>query len=105
MERLDIDDAEIEYKVQGNGQPVLLIAPAAIRDGLARPLFDQARTGGALPVDSLPSPRAPAHTPLTISRQAADPAELLRKLDVPRAHVAGHSYGGVSWPAAGRNRL
>jgi hypothetical protein len=31
VERLQINDAEIEYEVEGNGEPVLLIAPARIR--------------------------------------------------------------------------
>ena len=34
MECAAIDDAELEYEVQGHGEPVLLIAPAAFSDGL-----------------------------------------------------------------------
>jgi hypothetical protein len=35
VERLQINDAEIEYEVEGNGEPVLLIAPARIRGSAA----------------------------------------------------------------------
>ena len=36
-----------------------------------------------------------ADAPLSISRQAADCLGLLRQLDIQRAHLVGHSYGGA----------
>jgi pimeloyl-ACP methyl ester carboxylesterase len=99
MECAAIDDAELEYEVQGHGEPVLLIAPAAFSDGLARPLFGQTalarkyqlihyrRRGYRGSTRGLES--------LTIARQAQDAAGLLRELGAQRAHVVGHSYGGV----------
>ena len=99
MERLAIDDIELEYQIQGRGEPVLLIAPAAFSDGLARPLFGQ--TGLARKYQLIHYRRrgyigsTRGQEALTIDRQAKDAAGLLRKLGVQRAHVAGHSYGGV----------
>ena len=99
MERLAIDDVELEYQIQGQGEPVLLIAPAAFGDALARPLFGQAELARKYQLihyrrrGYVGSTRGQAA--LTINRQAQDAAGLLRKLGVQRAHVAGHSYGGV----------
>jgi pimeloyl-ACP methyl ester carboxylesterase len=99
MERVEIDFAEIEYAVRGHGEPVLLIAPAAFRDGLGRPLFDQPCLAANYQLIHYHRRGYCGSTrgrePLTIARQAADAAGLLRRLGVRRAHVAGHSYGGV----------
>jgi len=99
MEHLQIDDAKIEYEVHGSGEPVLLIPPSVIIDGLGRPLFGQPelvshyrlihyhRRGWA------GSTRGQA--PLTIARMALDAAALLRHLNVKTAHVVGHSLGAL----------
>ena len=99
MERLEIDDAELEYESRGSGEPVLLIAPAGISDGLARPLFGQPELAANYRLihyrrrGYMNSTRG--QQPLSIARQAADAVALLRHLQVPRAHVVGHSFGGV----------
>ncbi|GAC1507398.1 MAG: hypothetical protein NVS1B3_07780 [Candidatus Dormibacteraceae bacterium] len=99
MQRVTVDDAELEYEVQGDGEPVLLIPLSVIIDGLARPLFGRSELARKYQLihyhrrGYVGSSRGTE--PLTIPRQAADAAALLRHLNVERAHVAGHSYGGI----------
>jgi pimeloyl-ACP methyl ester carboxylesterase len=98
VERAAIDDVELEYQLHGNGEPVLLIAPAAFSDGLARPLLGQTELARKYQLihyrrrGYVGSTRG--REALTIARKAQDAAGLLRKLGVARAPVAGHSYGG-----------
>jgi pimeloyl-ACP methyl ester carboxylesterase len=99
VERLGIDDVELEYEIRGGGEPVLLIAPAAFSDGLAGPLVGQPQLGRKYQLIHYRRRGYGGSTrgqqALTIARQAEDAVGLLRKLGVQRAHVAGHSYGGV----------
>ncbi len=99
MERAAVDDGEIEYEVQGSGEPVLLIHGAHIADAFA-PLMDQSaledyqliryrRRGYA---GSAPAGGPPEEF---LRQAAADAAALLDHLDIDRAHIAGHSSGGV----------
>ncbi len=98
MERLQIDDIQIEYEVRGHGEPVLLIHPN-IADGLAQPLVSQPELAYKYRLIHyhlrgwVGSTRG--QTTLTIERQAADAAALLRHLKISRAHIAGHSLGGL----------
>jgi pimeloyl-ACP methyl ester carboxylesterase len=99
VRRTQVGDAELEYEVRGEGEPALLIAPGIFIDGLAHPLFRRPellsnnrlvhyhRRGWAA------STRG--HEPLSVARQASDAAALLQMLKIERAHVTGHSYGGV----------
>ncbi|MGE5222284.1 MAG: alpha/beta fold hydrolase [Omnitrophica WOR_2 bacterium] len=99
MDRLEVDGAAIEYLVQGEGEPVLLIPPAGTIDGLGIPLLAQPQLAARYRLihyhrrgymgSSLGS------DPLTIARQASDAAALLRHLRVKAAHIAGHSIGGI----------
>lgn len=99
MEHMQFDSAVIEYQVQGNGEPVLLIAPSLVADGLGCPLLSEPELasryrlihyhrrgymGSTLGTESLAG-----------DRQASDAAALLRHLEVRSAHVVGHSYGGL----------
>jgi pimeloyl-ACP methyl ester carboxylesterase len=97
MERAKLNGIELEYEVRGSGESVLLISPViagAFLPFLAEPaLTDRYRLiryhrrgwGGS------------THTapPVRIADHAADAAALLAYLDIPRAHVAGHSSGGA----------
>jgi 3-oxoadipate enol-lactonase len=98
MEHLKIDDAMIEYQVQGHGEPVLLIPPSLTADGLGLPLLGQPELASRYQLIHYHRRGYMGSTlgagPLTTTRQAADAAALLRHLGVSTAHVAGHSYGG-----------
>jgi pimeloyl-ACP methyl ester carboxylesterase len=98
MERADVNGITLEYEVQGTGEPVVLIHGSHIADAFAPLMGEPAllehfrliryhRRGFA---------GSSAHSGvLSISGQAADCLALLRHLGVDRAHLVGHSYGGV----------
>jgi pimeloyl-ACP methyl ester carboxylesterase len=98
MNRATVNGVELEYAVKGSGEPVLLIPTGPIADSF-HPFFSQAvmaeryqllayhRRGQA------GSTHSPA--PVSFADQAADAAALLSHLGINRAHVAGHSTGGV----------
>jgi pimeloyl-ACP methyl ester carboxylesterase len=98
MERFRVDGVELEYQVQGAGEPVVLVHGALFADGL-RPLADEPALAASYQVITYnrvgyggsSRPRGP----VTINDQAAHTAALLRHLGVPRAHVVGHSSGGM----------
>ena len=99
MERLEINGASIEYMVQGNGEPVLLIAASLIADGVGCPLVAQPVLASRYRLIHYHRRGYMGSTlgtkPLGASWQARDAASLLRHLGVKAAHIAGHSYGGL----------
>ncbi len=98
MECLQIDDAQIEYEVRGQGEPVLLIHLSVIADGLAYPLFARPEIAARYQLIHFRRRGYGSSTlgsvPLTAAREAADAAGLLAHLGIRRAHVVGHSFGG-----------
>jgi pimeloyl-ACP methyl ester carboxylesterase len=97
MKRAPVTGGELEYEIQGDGEPVLLVHGSHIADAFF-PLMDQPvlaryrliryhRRGfaGSTKHDG----------PFGIERQAADALALLRHIGVERAHIVGHSYGGA----------
>ncbi len=99
MEQLKVDGAVLEYGVQGNGEPVLLIPLSLVPDGLARPLLAQPELASRYQLiyyhrrGQLGSARG--SEPPTCALQARDAAALLKHLGVKTAHVVGHSFGGL----------
>ena len=98
MDRVRLDGRELEYEVRGAGEPVVLVHGAHIADAfaplLAEPalaeryqlvLYHRRGFAGSTHPDG----------PLSITQQAADCRALMQHLSVARAHVVGHSYGGV----------
>ncbi len=89
-------DADIHYEITGDGPPLLLIA------GLAS---DNASWGPVTPILSkhfkliMPDNRGAGRTrttaPLSVDAMADDCAALLDHLQIDRAHVVGHSMGGI----------
>jgi pimeloyl-ACP methyl ester carboxylesterase len=99
MDRAVVAGGEIEYEVRGKGEPVLLIHGSHVADSFF-PLMDQP----ALDDYQLIRYRrrgyagsTSAQGPLEdyVAGTAADAAALLDKLEIDRAHVVGHSAGGV----------
>jgi len=97
MQRARVDGAELEFEVTGAGEPVLLIHGALIAEAYT-PLCAEAalhsyrlvryhRRGYA--------GSSPVRAPFSLAQQAADCGALLRHLGIERAHVVGHSSGGV----------
>jgi pimeloyl-ACP methyl ester carboxylesterase len=98
MERARTDGAELEYEVSGRGEPAVFIHGAFIADTF-RPLLAEPSLAGRYRLilyhrrGYAGSSRASG--PVSVARQAADCRALLRHVGVKRAHVVGHSYGGI----------
>jgi pimeloyl-ACP methyl ester carboxylesterase len=99
MQRISVEGGELEYEARGDGEPVLFIHGAHIAASYA-PIMEEAaltsyrliryhRRGYA---DSTPAEGPPS---TYIARAAADAAALLERLGIERAHVVGHSSGGL----------
>jgi pimeloyl-ACP methyl ester carboxylesterase len=99
MDHAKVNGVELAYEVVGSGEPMLLIHGAHLADAL-RPLvaeptlerFQRIRyhrrgLGG--------STRPVAAGPTSVPEQAQDAVGLLDHLGVDRAHLAGHSFGGM----------
>src|SRR5581483_7493666 len=96
MERARVNGVELEYELKGSGEPVLLIHGSHIcRSFLvlfAQPVLTERYTliryhrRGFLG-------SSPATGAVSVKDQAADARALLEHLQMPRAHVVGHSYG------------
>ena len=98
MQRVNLDGVDLEYTVQGSGEPLVLIHGAILADAFS-PLLAQPRIANTYRVIAYHrrgfagSSRASA--PFMIGQQAADARALLRYLGITRAHIAGHSYGAA----------
>ena len=98
MQRVNLNGVDLEYDVQGSGEPLLLIHGSILADAFF-PLLAEPRIANNYRVISYHrrgfAGSARARDPFTIGQQAADSRALLRYLGIPRAHVAGHSYGAA----------
>jgi pimeloyl-ACP methyl ester carboxylesterase len=99
MRRLSLDGVELAYEVRGSGEPVVLIHGSAVKDDLL-PVADLLVRDGYRVIRYHrrgygAGGGATANAPISIADQSRDCVGLLRELGVARAHVVGHSYGGV----------
>jgi pimeloyl-ACP methyl ester carboxylesterase len=98
VERRRLNGIELECDMAGSGEPVLFIHASLLADGF-QPLLTEPslRDHYRLVRYHRRGTAGSAHTegPVTVADQAADAAALLVHLGVERAHVAGHSYGGL----------
>jgi pimeloyl-ACP methyl ester carboxylesterase len=97
MKSAEVNGVKLEYEVVGSGEPVLLISPV-VADGflplLSEPaLAERYRLIRYHKRGWVGSTHTPP--PVTVADHVADATALLRYLDIPRAHVAGHSSGGA----------
>jgi pimeloyl-ACP methyl ester carboxylesterase len=98
MNRAQLGGSELEYEVQGTGEPVVLVHGSHIADAFSPLLVEPVLTeryqliryhrrgfaGSTHP-----------EGPLSIVQQAADCRALMEYLGVQGAHIVGHSYGGA----------
>jgi len=97
MDRAVLDDVELEYEVQGNGEPVLLIHPGIFADWFTPLMHEPSLTrryrlvhyhrAGCVGSNRIAGP-------LSLGQQGAHGRSLLQHLGIARAHVVGHSSSG-----------
>ena len=98
MDRAVIDGVTLEHEESGIGDPVVFIHGAFIAPAF-RPLLTERALSDRYRLISyhrrgyVGSSRA--EQPLSLAGQAGDCRRLLAHLGVQRAHVVGHSFGGV----------
>ncbi len=98
MKTANLEGVNLEFETSGNGEPVILIHGSVIADAYI-PLMTQRslaqryqlvryrRRGYSGSTHSAP--------PVSIEDQANDCRALMRSLGIAKAHIVGHSYGGV----------
>ena len=95
MERVEVNGAELEFEIDGSGEPVLLIdmlIPDCFVPLLTEPsLADRYQLIRFHKRGWVGSTHTPP--PVGIGDHAADAAALLDELGVERAHIVGHSTG------------
>ena len=97
-QQLSADGAVLEYEVVGTGAPFVLIHGALLAEAYAPLCAEPALTAHSRLVRyhrrgyAGSSRVAP---PFSIAQQAADCVAVLRHLGIERAHVVGHSSGGI----------
>ncbi len=97
MKRATVNGVELEYEITGTGEPVLLISPV-LADGFLPFMSERSLTDRYRLIRYHKRGWAGStHTvgPVSVADHVADAAALLQHLDIPRAHIAGHSTGGV----------
>ena len=105
MPTLSLPDITLQYEITGDGPPLLLL-PGMLSDNASWAPLIPLLSGRFTLI--LPDPRGAGRTvpwdaPLTLQALAGDMLALLDHLGHARAHVAGHSMGGlVALTLAGR---
>src|SRR5262249_35448881 len=97
MERAAVRGVELEYEIRGRGEPVLLIHGSHIA-GAFLPLMNEPSLANYRLIRYHRRGFAGStkhEDPFSIKDQAADALALLQHLGVERAHIVGHSYGGL----------
>lgn len=98
MKSAKVNGVSLDYEVLGRGEPVLLISPV-LPDGFL-PLLSETPLAERYQLIRYHKRGwvGSTHTagPVSVADHAADAAALLRYLDIPRAHIAGHSTGGAA---------
>jgi pimeloyl-ACP methyl ester carboxylesterase len=98
MERVSASSNGLEYETTGSGEPLVLIHGSIIGDAYSPLLREDSLTSHYQVTNYhrrgfLDSPRHDG--PFSIEDQVADALAVLRAVAGRRAHIAGHSYGGV----------
>lgn len=98
MNTIKINNRKLAYETRGNGEPVLLMHCGFVADSFTPLINDTELTAQYRLINHHrigygQSDRATGQ--MSVADQAADARALLQNLGIKRAHVVGHSYGGV----------
>jgi pimeloyl-ACP methyl ester carboxylesterase len=96
METYLADGVRLEYQVRGAGEPLLFIHGGMIADTFEMIADEIAASYRLVTYRRRGFHGTPAQQDCTISKAVADAVALLDHLGIATAHVAGHSYGGVT---------
>ena len=97
LKKATISDCQLEYEVHGAGEPAVLIHGSALADTYFPMLSEPSLSSFKLVRyrrRGFGNSTHPASI-ISIGDQANDCWALMRELNIARAHIAGHSYGGV----------
>jgi len=96
MDTTTVNGVELEYEVRGSGEPVLLISPV-LADGFVPLIAERVLGDYQLIRYHKRGWVGSTHTPGPVSVQdhVEDAVGLLDRLDIPVAHLAGHSSGAA----------
>ena len=98
MERVNTGRSVLEVAVEGDGEPVLLLHGSIMGETYRAMMREPALAGRYKLISVLRQGFAgSSHSegPYSIVEQAADALAVLHAMGEERAHVVGHSYGGV----------
>ena len=98
MDRARVEPGiELEYRVRGTGEPVVLVHAGLFADWF-QPLLEEPALAARYRVLSFHrvgyAGSSRVAGPVSIARQAAHVRALMRHLGIERAHIVGHSSGG-----------
>lgn len=96
-QRAALGDVTLEYRLAGTGDPVVFVHGGIFADGL-EPLASspELKTFRVLTWHRAGYARSgPAAGNAAIARQAAQLDQLMQRLELPRAHLVGHSSGAL----------
>jgi len=98
MKTTRVNGIELEYDDTGSGEPVLFIHGASVAETFVPLVKEPALSGYRRIRYHRRGYGGSGHPGKTTNffEQAADAAGLLRELGVAKAHVVGHSYGGLT---------
>jgi pimeloyl-ACP methyl ester carboxylesterase len=97
LKKVTIEDYQLEYEVHGAGEPAVLIHGSALADTYL-PILSEPSLGSFTLVRYRRRGFGNSTHPtsiISIGAQANDCWTLMSELNIARAHIAGHSYGGV----------
>jgi pimeloyl-ACP methyl ester carboxylesterase len=98
LQRVSVDGVTLAYEVQGTGEPVAFIHGALIADTFRPLAAERSLTRGFRLISYHRRGYGDSSHVLgtvSVATHVADCLALLRHLGVERAHVVGHSFGGV----------
>ena len=98
MQRTRVNGVELEYEIHGSGEPVILLHGGLLADENTPLTKESALTSRYKVINYHRRGFGGSEHPAgkaTIEDQAADCFELMNHIGVGRAHVVGHSLGGV----------